>query len=100
MGREGRVVGKVVGTRVEDNELLVSVRLTECVGAREIDRNTSIGGFHYGTPLGTVIEPRFEGTCDNGVIDLSVFDKNVDWASGVLEAQRAQFIGLELTLAK
>ena len=95
-----KVVGAIVACRVSENEFLVSVRLSAPVAASEIGRETWIGGFHYGTPIGCDIQPRFEGTHADGLVEISVFDREVPWTPGTLERQTAQFIGLALAVPK
>lgn len=96
-GRE--TIGTVVSYRVLEGELTVGVRLCAPIEDGDIDRDTWIGEFRYGVPLGTKIEPRFQGPQESGtLVDVSVLDRDVQWVPGVLETNAPLFVGKEVTV--
>lgn len=99
-GAARRTVGTVVGYRIEGDELILSIALADSVGPEDVGRDARIGDFRYGSPLGTKIEPRFEGRRDCGLIDVSVLDREVAWTPGVFESNGPRFVGEMLTVLR
>lgn len=93
-----KTIGIVVGYRLQHDELILRVALSAAVDAAEFGRDAWIGDFRYGSPLGTNIEPRFEGRRDGGFVNRSVFDKEAAWERGVFDSNAPWFVGKTLTL--
>jgi hypothetical protein len=96
-------IGTVQGWAVRDRELILTVNLVGPIDSadflhREPRIDVVIGEFRNGAPLGTKIEPRFDGRREFGTIEVSVLDRNVPWIPGVLEENGPRFVGHALTL--
>lgn len=100
----GRTIGTVVAWRVVGAELRLTIELARPVDNSDlIDSGAQLSNgvdvFTDGSPLGTKIDPRFDGHRESGRVEVSVFDPGVEWADGVAEANGPRFIGQVLTLA-
>jgi hypothetical protein len=103
--QQRKVVGTVVKWYVDGGRLMLTVELTSPVDSTEImDGDPELSDdrdvFRNGSPLGTKIEPCFDGRCESGTIEISVFDKNAALAEGVPAATGPRFLGQVLTVRR